>query len=160
VQNFAFCGKLPNRIKFRTNGIFNVSKLFKQVHLPTMRINRFYIHKNCTVARGIRTRVTPATERGQSFNEHGYQAGASINVTLLLYAEHQQITEFWERFGVCADISMICQCQMFHKNCRYYTSSSHHGPTKQHTMCYKIFDFVQKVSLNFPDSNVLEKVVA
>ena len=46
-----------------------------------MRINRFYIHKNCTVVRGIRTRVTPATERGQSFNEHGYQAGAFIYVT-------------------------------------------------------------------------------
>ena len=77
LQNFAFFGKLPIRIKFRTNGILSTFKQWRS--FPSMNINRFWIHKNCTVIPGNWTRATPATWRGQSFSEHGYQAGAFIN---------------------------------------------------------------------------------
>ena len=77
LQNVAFFGKLPIRIKFRTNGILSTFKQWRS--FPSMNINRFWIHKNCTVIPGNWTRATPATWRGQSFSEHGYQAGAFIN---------------------------------------------------------------------------------
>ena len=64
---------------------------------------------------GIEPTLPQLTEKGQSFNEHGYQAGAFISANFTSFVQDINESQIFGKIRCLADMPMICQFLMFHK---------------------------------------------
>ena len=64
---------------------------------------------------GIEPTLPQLTEKGQSFNEHGYQAGAFISANFNSFVQNIVKSQIFGNIRYLADMPLICQCLMFRR---------------------------------------------